>query len=274
MEFWITEKDNLSIKNPLKRIKYYSYFDSNRYKIFKYYPGVSLVPKKGHAPTFSAETIPKISKHKGISRHYKFRNFSQAFYKIGRVIPEPGKPDFGFHYTKFKKELEFFVIPSEKLSFYNEDKEWCMEKKFDGNRMNQKELIAYLKLSSETELNDWFKKRKDSVKIMGEKTLFFITRHASKDEKFKNIWTGQIDAPLSDKGKKESEELGEKLNSQNINFDVIISSKMKRCAETAKIVKSKLHNNPELLFFEELKEMTHGEIDGLTEEDKQKITLK
>ncbi len=102
---------------------------------------------------------------------------------------------------------------------------------------------------------------------MGEKTLFFITRHASKDEKFKNIWTGQIDAPLSDKGKKESEELGEKLNSQNINFDVIISSKMKRCAETAKIVKSKLHNNPELLFFEELKEMTHGEIDGLTEED-------
>lgn len=160
IEFWMTPDDDYSIENPIQRIKHYSYFDSNRFKAFKFYEGFSLVPNRGHAPTFPGNIPVKLSKHKGISRHYKFRSLDQGEYKISRVIPEPNKKDFGFHYAKFKNSPEWFIINPNKLNKYNDDRVWSLEKKFNGNRMTNSELIDYLGLSSLSELNEWFDSRK------------------------------------------------------------------------------------------------------------------
>ncbi|MFW6047146.1 MAG: glycosyltransferase family 2 protein [Candidatus Woesearchaeota archaeon] len=158
-EFWMTPVDDYSIENPLKRIKHYSYFDSNRFKAFKFYDGFSLVPKKGHGPTFPDNVDIRLSDRKGISRHYKFRNLEQASYKIKRVVPEPDKPNFGFHYNKFKEDASWYIINPEKLNFYKEDSNWNLERKFDGNRMNREELCAYLGLQDLNALEEWFQDR-------------------------------------------------------------------------------------------------------------------
>lgn len=155
MEFWMTTNDPASLKDPLNRIKYYSYFDSNRYKVFKFYKGFSLLQKYGHAPTFPKEVPIKLSMHKGISRHYKFRSIDQARYKIDRVIPEPGKKDFGFHYAKFGKEEKWFVIEPSRLNLYQDDKNWNFERKFNGNRMSDCELSLYLGFNGIQELREW-----------------------------------------------------------------------------------------------------------------------
>lgn len=159
MEFWMTFDDDLSILNPLERMKYYSYFDSNRYKVFKFFEGFSLVPKMGHAPTFPKFMQMKLSKYKGISRHYKIRSLNQGRYKVKRVIPEPGKLEFGFHYIKFGIEPEWYIINSSKLNFYSGDRKWNFKRTFNGHRMNNEELCNYLNLRNEKELTEWLKKR-------------------------------------------------------------------------------------------------------------------
>ncbi|MFH1650046.1 MAG: glycosyltransferase family 2 protein [Candidatus Woesearchaeota archaeon] len=160
MEFWMTPVDNPSNPNPIERIRQYSYFDSNRYKVFKFHPGFSLVPHRGHAPSFPEGVITRVLPEKGIMRHYKFRSLSQAYYKIHRIVPEPDRRDFGFHYAKFSESPHWFIIPQSKLTLYNNDGQWSMERKFDGNRMNRQEMLAYLGLQTDAELNDWFDLRK------------------------------------------------------------------------------------------------------------------
>lgn len=163
-EFWMTPEDDFSIKNPIERMKHYSYFDSNRFKAFKFYKGFSLTPQRGHAPTLPEGIEIKISSNKGISRHYKFRNLDQAQYKVKRVVPEEDKLDFGFHYVKFGNSSEYYIIPRNKLNQYNEDSKWILERKFDGNRMSDKELCSYLGLKSKDELEKWFEFRKGVFK--------------------------------------------------------------------------------------------------------------
>jgi len=159
MEFWMTPLDDNSKSNPLERINHYSYFDSNRYKAFRFYPGFSLVPNNGHAPSLPDGVTTSLSPEKGIMRHYKFRSLDQAYYKIKRIVPEPDKKEFGFHYLKFDETPDFFIITPEKLSKYNNDGNWNLERKFDGNRMTHQELISYLELKNETELRRWFDSR-------------------------------------------------------------------------------------------------------------------
>ncbi|MBI2112948.1 glycosyltransferase family 2 protein [Candidatus Woesearchaeota archaeon] len=50
MEFWMTERDNPEEPDIMKRIRHYSYFDSNRYKLFPNLPGIDFWTKFGHVP--------------------------------------------------------------------------------------------------------------------------------------------------------------------------------------------------------------------------------
>ena len=149
MEFWMTEKDDLREKDFMIRLRYYSYFDSNRYKVFPNLPGLDLVTHIGHRPVFPDSVKIKMSPKGFISRHYKFRSLEQGYRKIKRVRPPKSRPHQSFHYLRFKESPEWFIVPSSKLTLYNEDHKWNLERKFDGGRMSKEELKNYLYPRSE-----------------------------------------------------------------------------------------------------------------------------
>ncbi len=159
IEFWMTEKDNLNEPNFLKRINHYSYFDSNRYKSYPNLKGLDIATKIGHVPIFPNNVPIILCPEIFISRHYKFRSLDQGYKKIKQVAPTENHRDQNFHYIKFKEEPHFFIIPSIKLTKYNEDKQWHLQRTFDGGRMQREELIDYLGLQNESQLNNWFANR-------------------------------------------------------------------------------------------------------------------
>jgi len=159
IEFWMTEKDDLSKENPLDRIKHYSYFDSNRYKLFPNNKNIDFWSKFGHVPIFPPDILFNESPKIHISRHYKFRNLEQAYSKINRIKPPTRRKDVSFHYILFSESPDNFIIPSQLLTEYHDDSMWNLDRKFDGNRMNKKDLMNYLGLKNENQLTDWFIQR-------------------------------------------------------------------------------------------------------------------
>jgi broad specificity phosphatase PhoE len=97
-----------------------------------------------------------------------------------------------------------------------------------------------------------------------DKTYLYITRHGSKKGLNDDTWTGAIDVELSEKGYLQAEELGKELSKAKIKFNVIVTSSMTRSKETAKKIVEQFNYNVEVIEFDELKEMSHGDVDGLT----------
>lgn len=159
MEFWMTPEDNANELDIIKRIKYYSYFDSNRFKSYSNVHGLNISKKLGHAPTFPEKFRIRLSPNKFISRHYKFRSLKQGYSKIDRICPTKNNPAQNFHYLRFLKTPEFFIIATNKLNKYVEDHNWIIERKFNGNRMTNEEIRIYLGLNTLEELSAWMKKR-------------------------------------------------------------------------------------------------------------------
>lgn len=156
IEFWMTEKDDLSIQDPLKRIKHYSYFDSNRYKLFPNNSLIDFWTKFGHVPVFPSNLEFKDSPKIHISRHYKFRSLEQGYSKVKRIKPPTRRKDVSFHYVLFNDSPENFIIPSGLLTEYEDDANWNLKRTFDGKRMNRAELMAYLGIATEKDLEKWF----------------------------------------------------------------------------------------------------------------------
>lgn len=156
MEFWMTEKDTSSEPDFMRRIRHYSYFDSNRYKLFPNIHGIDYWSKLGHAPIFPQGIEFKVSPKVHISRHYKFRSLHQAYQKVARIRPPQRRKDTSFHYIKFGFDPSYYIIPSDNLTEYHENGKWFIERKFDGNRMSKEEMTRYLGLGSEKELCQWF----------------------------------------------------------------------------------------------------------------------
>jgi|GEM_PF-7019021 len=159
IEFWMTEKDDLSEPDPLRRIRHYSYFDSNRYKAYPNMPGLDIATKIGHVPIFPENVPIMLCPQVFISRHYKFRSLNQGYQKIKQVAPTQEHRDQNFHYVQFREESQFFIIPSSRLTYYDEDKKWIIERKFDGGRMTREQMMEYLGMQDEAQLNAWFASR-------------------------------------------------------------------------------------------------------------------
>ncbi len=97
-----------------------------------------------------------------------------------------------------------------------------------------------------------------------DKTYLYITRHGSKKGTDDGTWTGGLDVDLSEKGYAQAEELGKELVKERVKFDIIISSTMIRGRETAKRIIEQFDYDVEFHQFDELREMSHGDVDGLT----------
>lgn len=87
--------------------------------------------------------------------------------------------------------------------------------------------------------------------------MIYIVRHGQTDWNVVGRFQGRKDISLNETGIKQAEELKDKLN--NIKFDKVISSPLKRALETAKIITNDSNN---IILDERIIERCNGELEG------------
>lgn len=98
---------------------------------------------------------------------------------------------------------------------------------------------------------------------MQKHIICYFFRHGQTDLNLEHKIQGQIDSPLTEEGHTQAKELAEKLN--NINFDIIFSSPLKRCVKTADpLINSK---NLKFKIIHDLKEAHCGNWEGVPVQD-------
>ena len=96
------------------------------------------------------------------------------------------------------------------------------------------------------------------------KSRWYIVRHGQTDWNVAGKWQGQENIPLNDTGRTQAKEAAERL--KDLHIDLIISSDLLRCRETAEIIAKEL--GTELIFDKNLRERNGGEAQGLTVEER------
>ncbi|MFX3646520.1 MAG: histidine phosphatase family protein [Paenibacillus sp.] len=94
-----------------------------------------------------------------------------------------------------------------------------------------------------------------------------LIRHGLTDWNAAGRIQGQTDIPLNGEGRKQAEQLGRRLLTEEYQWDYIITSGLSRAQETGEII-SKLLNVPMLEPDARLKERAFGQIEGLTSEER------
>lgn len=97
-------------------------------------------------------------------------------------------------------------------------------------------------------------------------TTIGLIRHGITEWNYLGKAQGVADIPLNETGRKQASSIGERLAHEE-KWDLIISSDLKRAAETAKIISNKI-NLPISHFDERIREINCGEIEGTTEEER------
>lgn len=133
MEFWTTERDDPADPDPLTRMRYYSCYDVDMYRVYPDLDGLDLLSHFGHRPRFPAGVDERPSPRLYVSRHYKLRNMEQAERKVGRIRPNSKEPHLHWHYLNFS-DPEDFIVPARTLNRYDFDHRWSFESVYDGGR--------------------------------------------------------------------------------------------------------------------------------------------
>lgn len=90
----------------------------------------------------------------------------------------------------------------------------------------------------------------------------YLARHGETDWNLGNKIQGQTDTPLNDNGKKQAQELAEKISREMGKIGSIYSSRYKRALETARIIGRKLSLFP--VVYQGLEEICLGKWEGYT----------
>lgn len=100
-----------------------------------------------------------------------------------------------------------------------------------------------------------------------------LIRHGESEWNLLGKWTGWTDVSLTEKGAADACKMGEILKQENLKFDEIFTSKLKRSQETARnILKTQGQNNLSLQEKTELNERDYGEYTGMNKwEVKEKV---
>ena len=64
----------------------------------------------------------------------------------------------------------------------------------------------------------------------------FVTRHGETEYSLKNVVCGSTDCKFTERGRKQAQDLAEKLNKRSSQIDIIYSSPLIRARETAEII--------------------------------------
>ena len=88
--------------------------------------------------------------------------------------------------------------------------------------------------------------------------MIYFVRHGETDFNLFSVSQGQLDTSLNKTGLKQAEQLAEKL--RDFKFDVVFSSSLTRCTQTAEII-LKYHSN-DLITDPRLMEVSKGNLQG------------
>jgi len=129
-EFWPTEEDNKSIKDFIKRIHYYSYYNSRYSKMVKNSSEIIL-----DNPHYALGEI-KESPVRLVFRHYKFVSLEHGRKKVQtRMQRILAKKDICTQYKKITNESRFYVLEKDVYSkLYRFNGTWIKKRVFDGWR--------------------------------------------------------------------------------------------------------------------------------------------
>jgi broad specificity phosphatase PhoE len=94
---------------------------------------------------------------------------------------------------------------------------------------------------------------------------FVFLRHGESLGNAQSRWQGQSDYPLTEKGLAQANALAERWKTENVKFDLVLSSPLGRARETAEIIASALQVKVE--FDSIWLERAIGEMEGLTAEE-------
>jgi len=94
----------------------------------------------------------------------------------------------------------------------------------------------------------------------------FIARHGQDEDNVKGVLNGRRDRPLTELGRSQASELGEKIKSLGIAIDKVYTSPLKRAYETAQIICGKI-GVPEPFVEKDLIERDFGIMTGKSHQD-------
>ncbi|MGM0903886.1 MAG: histidine phosphatase family protein [Bacillota bacterium] len=98
-------------------------------------------------------------------------------------------------------------------------------------------------------------------------TTIGLVRHGVTEWNTLGRAQGVTDIPLSEVGKQQACDMGERLLQEEEKWDILITSDLKRAIETGQIIGEKL-NIPISHFDKRIQEINCGEIEGTTEEER------
>ena len=89
--------------------------------------------------------------------------------------------------------------------------------------------------------------------------MIYLIRHGQTDWNVERRIQGQTDIPLNENGKKQVEEISEKI--AKLKIDKIFSSDLSRARETAEIINRKI--GAKIVYDKRLREVNYGEYEGI-----------
>ncbi len=93
-------------------------------------------------------------------------------------------------------------------------------------------------------------------------TELYLLRHAETNANKNFIVQGRMDNPINDKGIEQAIQTGKFLKSQKIDFDLVISSPLKRAYKTAQLVNRGMLLSRPIIIDKNLIERNFGDYDG------------
>lgn len=97
--------------------------------------------------------------------------------------------------------------------------------------------------------------------------LLVLARHGESEGNLKNIFTGWRDLPLTDRGQEEARQIGVRLATAGIGFDLAFCSALGRARQSANIILRELGQSVEMKASSSLNERDYGELTGLNKTD-------
>lgn len=91
----------------------------------------------------------------------------------------------------------------------------------------------------------------------------YLVRHGQTKWNAEGRMQGRKDIPLNDNGKRQMEELGERLHSINLQIDTMISSPLDRAQESAQIIAEKIGYEDAIINDADFVERSFGAAEGL-----------
>lgn len=110
-----------------------------------------------------------------------------------------------------------------------------------------------------------------------DKEIYFIRHGKTEWNELGRTQGQEADIELNDIGRNQAEKTGvylKQFRSSSTDFDCVLSSPLKRCKETAKIICPHINfNKSNITYMDEIKEVKKGSMSGLTNSDELMITL-